>query len=139
MSYRDLRDFIAGLERDGQLKRIAVEVDPKLEVTEICDRVLKQGGPALLFENPKGYSMPVLGNLFGTPHRVALGMGRDSVAALRELGQVLAQLKQPEPPKGLKDAWDKLPLLRQIMSMQPKLVRDPVCQEQVWEGEGVIA
>jgi 4-hydroxy-3-polyprenylbenzoate decarboxylase len=137
MSYRDLRDFIAGLERDGQLKRIAVEVDPKLEMTEICDRVLKQGGPALLFEKPKGYSMPVLGNLFGTPHRVALGMGRDSVAALRELGQVLAQLKQPEPPKGLKDAWEKLPLLRQIMSMQPKLVRDPVCQEQVWEGDDV--
>jgi 4-hydroxy-3-polyprenylbenzoate decarboxylase len=137
MSYRDLRDFIAGLERDGQLKRIAVEVDPKLEMTEICDRVLKQGGPALLFEKPKGYSMPVLGNLFGTPHRVALGMGRDSVAALRELGQVLAQLKQPEPPKGLKDAWDKLPLLRQIMSMQPKLVRDPVCQEQVWEVDDV--
>jgi 4-hydroxy-3-polyprenylbenzoate decarboxylase len=137
MSYRDLRDFIAGLERDGQLKRINVEVDPKLEMTEICDRVLKQGGPALLFEKPKGYGMPVLGNLFGTPHRVALGMGRDSVAELRELGQILAQLKQPEPPKGLKDAWDKLPLLRQIMSMQPKLVRDPVCQEQVWEGDDV--
>ena len=99
MSYRDLRDFIAGLERDGQLKRISVEVDPKLEMTEICNRVLKQGGPALLFENPRGYTMPVLGNLFGTPHRVALGMGRDSVAELRELGQVLAQLKQPEPPK----------------------------------------
>ena len=137
MSYRDLRDFIAGLERDGQLKRINVEVDPKLEMTEICDRVLKQGGPALLFEKPRGYNMPVLGNLFGTPHRVALGMGRDSVAALRELGHVLAQLKQPEPPKGLKDAWDKLPLLRQIMSMQPKLVRDPVCQEQLWEGDDV--
>ena len=137
MSYRDLRDFIAGLERDGQLKRISVEVDPKLEMTEICNRVLKQGGPALLFENPRGYTMPVLGNLFGTPHRVALGMGRDSVAELRELGQVLAQLKQPEPPKSLKDAWDKLPLLRQIMSMQPKLVRDPVCQEQVWEGDDV--
>ena len=106
MSYRDLRDFIAGLERDGQLKRISVEVDPKLEMTEICNRVLKQGGPALLFEKPRGYTMPVLGNLFGTPHRVALGMGRDSVAELRELGQVLAQLKQPEPPKSLKDAWD---------------------------------
>ena len=137
MSYRDLRDFVAGLERDGQLKRISVEVDPKLEMTEICNRVLKQGGPALLFENPRGYTMPVLGNLFGTPHRVALGMGRDSVAELRELGQVLAQLKQPEPPKSLKDAWDKLPLLRQIMSMQPKRVRDPVCQEQVWEGDDV--
>lgn len=137
MSYRDLRDFIAGLERDGQLKRIAVEVDPKLEMTEICDRVLKAGGPALLFEKPKGHTMPVLGNLFGTPQRVALGMGRDSVAALRELGQLLAQLKEPEPPKGLKDAWDKLPLLRQVLSMSPKRVRDPVCQEVVWEGADV--
>ncbi|MCW5576136.1 MAG: 4-hydroxy-3-polyprenylbenzoate decarboxylase [Burkholderiales bacterium] len=141
MSYRDLRDFIAGLERDGQLKRIAVEVDPKLEMTEICDRVLKAGGPALLFEKPKGqkagHTMPVLGNLFGTSRRVALGMGRDSVAALRELGQLLAQLKEPEPPKGLKDAWDKLPLLRQVLSMAPKPVRDPVCQEIVWEGDDV--
>jgi 4-hydroxy-3-polyprenylbenzoate decarboxylase len=134
LSYRDLRDFIAGLERDGQLKRIAVEVDPKLEMTEICDRVLKAGGPALLFEKPKGHAMPVLGNLFGTPQRVALGMGRNSVAALRELGQLLAQLREPEPPKGLKDAWDKLPLLRQVLSMSPKLVRDPLCQEVVWEG-----
>ncbi|MDP3714934.1 MAG: UbiD family decarboxylase, partial [Burkholderiales bacterium] len=132
MSYRDLRDFIAGLERDGDLKRIGVEVDPKLEMTEICDRVLKAGGPALLFEKPKGHTMPVLGNLFGTPQRVARGMGRDSVAALRELGQLLAQLKEPEPPKGLKDAWNKLPLLRQVLSMSPKLVRTPVCQEQLW-------
>ena len=137
MSYRDLRDFVSGLERDGELKRIAVEVDPRLEMTEICDRVLKDGGPALLFERPRGHSMPVLGNLFGTPQRVALGMGRDSVAALRELGQLLAQLKEPEPPRGLKDAWDKLPLLRQVLSMQPKLVRDPVCQEQIWAGDDV--
>jgi len=137
MSYRDLRDFIAGLERDGDLKRIGVEVDPKLEMTEICDRVLKAGGPALLFEKPKGHTMPVLGNLFGTPQRVARGMGRDSVAALRELGQLLAQLKEPEPPKGLKDAWDKLPLLRQVLSMAPKRVRDPVCQELLWEGNDV--
>ena len=104
MSYRDLRDFIAGLERSGELKRIAVEVDPRLEMTEICDRVLKSGGPALLFEKPKGqqagHTIPVLANLFGTPQRVALGMGRDSVAALRELGQLLAQLKEPEPPTG---------------------------------------
>ncbi len=137
MSYRDLRDFITGLERDGDLKRIGVEVDPKLEMTEICDRVLKAGGPALLFEKPKGHGMPVLGNLFGTPQRVARGMGRDSVAALRELGQLLAQLKEPEPPKGLKDAWDKLPLLRQVLSMSPKLVRAPVCQDVLWEGKDV--
>ena len=141
MSYRDLRDFIAGLERSGELKRIAVEVDPRLEMTEICDRVLKSGGPALLFEKPKGqqagHTIPVLANLFGTPQRVALGMGRDSVAALRELGQLLAQLKEPEPPTGLKDAWDKLPLLRQVLTMQPREVKNPVCQEIVWEGADV--
>ena len=137
MSYRDLRDFLAGLERDGELKRITVEVDPHLEMTEICDRVLKAGGPALLFEKPKGHTMPVLGNLFGTPRRVALGMGRDSVAALRELGQLLAQLKEPEPPKGLKDVWDKLPLLRQVLSMRPREISHPPCQEIVWEGNDV--
>ena len=137
MSNRDLRDFIAALEASGDLKRIALEVDPRLEMTEICDRVLKAGGPALLFEKPKGHRIPVLGNLFGTPQRVARGMGRDSVAALRELGQLLAQLKEPEPPKGLKDAWDKLPLLRQVLSMQPREVRDPVCREVVWEGNDV--
>ena len=105
MKYADLRDFLAQLERVGELKRIAVEVDPRLEMTEICDRVLKACGPALLFENPKGHRMPVLGNLFGTPRRVALGMGEDSVSALREIGKLLAFLKEPEPPKGLMDAW----------------------------------
>ena len=97
MKYRDLRDFIAQLERRGELKRIAVEINPRLEMTEICDRVLKAGGPALLFEKPTGFGMPVLGNLFGTPLRVALGMGEESVGALREIGRVLAALKEPEP------------------------------------------
>src|SRR5262245_3889494 len=112
MKYADLRDFIAQLEQRGELKRVAIEVDPRLELTEICDRVLKAGGPALLFEKPKGFDgangrprVPVLGNLFGTAQRVALGMGQDSVAALREVGKLLAFLKEPEPPKGLKDAW----------------------------------
>src|SRR5712691_6736617 len=105
MKYADLRDFLAQLERRGELKRIAIEVDPRLEMTEICDRVLKTGGPALLFEKPKGHSIPVLGNLFGTPLRVALGMGEEKVEALREIGKLLAFLKEPEPPKGLKDAW----------------------------------
>ena len=111
MKYRDLRDFIAQLERRGELKRIGAEVDPRLEMTEVCDRVLRAGGPALLFERPKGHSIPVLGNLFGTPHRVALGLGEESLAALREVGRLLATLKEPDPPKGLRDAWDKLPLL----------------------------
>jgi 4-hydroxy-3-polyprenylbenzoate decarboxylase len=137
MQYRDLRDFIARLELQGELKRIAVEVDPRLEITEICDRVLKAEGPALLFEKPKGFAIPVLANLFGTPRRVALGMGRDSLAALRELGELLAYLKQPDPPKGLRDAWEKLPLLKQIFSMAPKEVTSAPCQEVVWEGADV--
>ncbi|MBK6973989.1 MAG: 4-hydroxy-3-polyprenylbenzoate decarboxylase [Sterolibacteriaceae bacterium] len=137
MRYHDLRDFIAQLEARGELKRIAVEVDPRLEMTEICDRVLRAGGPALLFERPKGHSMPVLGNLFGTPKRVALGMGAEDTGALREIGRTLSALKEPEPPKGLRDAWDKLPLLRQVLSMAPKIVSSAPCQQVVWEGKEV--
>ncbi len=137
MKYRDLRDFIAILEARGQLKRITAEVDPCLEMTEICDRTLRAGGPALLFENPKGYHIPVLGNLFGTPERVALGMGQESVAALREVGKLLAFLKEPEPPKGLKDAWEKLPVFRQVLNMGPKVLRKAPCQESVLEGHDV--
>jgi len=114
MHYQDLRDFIAQLEKMGELKRITHAVDPHLEMTEICDRTLRAGGPALLFENPKGHSIPVLGNLFGTPKRVALGMGQDSVEALRDVGRLLAYLKEPEPPKGFKDAWEKWPVLKQV-------------------------
>ena len=137
MKYRDLRDFIAQLEQLGELKRVAAEVDPQLEMTEVCDRVLRAGGPALLFEKPKGHAMPVLGNLFGTPHRVALGMGEDSPAALREVGKLLATLKEPEPPKGLRDAWDKLPVLKQVLNMAPKEVSSAPCQEIVREGKDV--
>ena len=109
MKYKDLRDFIAKLESQGELKRITAEVDPNLEMTEICDRVLRTGGPALLFENPKGFDTPVLGNLFGTPERVAMGMGESSVLALREVGKLLASLKEPSPPKGIKDALSSIP------------------------------
>jgi 4-hydroxy-3-polyprenylbenzoate decarboxylase len=137
MIYHDLRDFIAQLEKLGELKRIAVEVDPKLEMTEIADRVLRAGGPALLFENPKGHSIPVLANLFGTVKRVALGMGEDDPSRLREVGKLLAYLKEPEPPKGLRDAWDKWPLLKQVLNMAPKEVRSAPCQEIVWEGADV--
>jgi len=137
MKYNDLRDFITQLESLGELKRVVAEVDPKLEMTEICDRVLRVGGPAVLFENPKGYSMPVLANLFGTTRRVALGMGEESIAALRELGKLLAYLKEPEPPKGLKDAWEKWPVLKQVLNMAPKLVSSAPCQEVVWEGKDV--
>ena len=135
--YRDLRDFIDQLEKRGELKRISHPVDPNLEMTEICDRTLRRGGPALLFENPIGYDMPVLGNLSGTPERVALGMGEESVSALREVGKVLAQLKEPEPPKGFKDAWDKLPIFKQVLNMGPKQVRNAPCQQVVLEGDEV--
>jgi 4-hydroxy-3-polyprenylbenzoate decarboxylase len=137
MKYKDLRDFIALLERRGELRRITVEVDPYLEMTEICDRTLRKGGPALLFENPKGHKVPVLGNLFGTPERVALGMGEESVGALREVGQLLAFLKEPEPPKGLRDVLDKLPKFKQVLNMAPKVVKDAPCQEIVLEGDDV--
>ncbi|OZA28812.1 MAG: 3-octaprenyl-4-hydroxybenzoate decarboxylase [Hydrogenophilales bacterium 17-64-11] len=137
MIYRDLRDFIAQLETMGELKRIAVEVDPRFEMTEIADRVLRAGGPALLFEKPRGGTMPVLANLFGTVKRVALGMGEDDPARLREVGQLLAYLKEPEPPKGLRDAWDKWPVLKQVLNMAPKEVKSAPCQEIVWEGADV--
>ena len=143
MQYNDLRDFIAQLEKMGELKRVATPVSPNLEMTEICDRVLRQGGPAILFENPTGFETPVLGNLFGTVRRVALGMGQhvatdaDALRKLREIGQVLAMLKEPEPPKGFKDAWEKLPLLKQVLTMSPKQVSSAPCQEIVIEGKDV--
>jgi len=135
--YTDLRDFITALEQRGELKRITAEVDPHLEMTEIADRTLRAGGPALLFENPRGSNVPVLANLFGTEHRVALGMGAESVSALREIGELLAYLRQPDPPKGMKDAWDKAPILKQVMNMGPKLVRNAPCQFHVREGSDV--
>jgi 4-hydroxy-3-polyprenylbenzoate decarboxylase len=137
LNYSDLRGFLERLEALGELRRISVEVDPRLEITEICDRVLKAGGPALLFEKPKGHSIPVLANLFGTARRVALGMGRDSVDGLRELGQLLAYLKAPEPPKGLRDAWEKLPLLKQVLTMEPRTTRSPACQQVVLDSADV--
>ncbi len=137
MKYKDLRDFIAQLEKQGELKRITAEVDPYLEMTEICDRVLKQGGPALLFENPKNHKIPVLCNLFGTPKRVAMGMGANEVSELREIGKLLAYLKEPEPPKGMRDAFEKIPVFKQVLNMAPKLVSSPVCQEVVLEGDEI--
>src|SRR6185436_2576463 len=140
MKYRDLRDFLSQLEARGELKRVSAAIDPRLEMTEICARVLKAGGPALLFEKPKGHALPVLGNLFGTVRRVALGMGVDAEnpsAALRELGRLLATLKEPEPPTGWKDAWDKLPLLKTVLTMEPRVVSSAPCQEIVREGADV--
>jgi len=137
MKYADLRDFINQLEARGELKRISVEVDPYLEVTEICDRTLRVGGPALLFERPKGSEIPLLGNLFGTPKRVALGMGEESVEALREVGKLLAFLKEPDPPRGMKEAWKALPIFKKVLDMAPKVRRGAPCQEVVLEGPEV--
>jgi 4-hydroxy-3-polyprenylbenzoate decarboxylase len=137
MKYKNLRDFIDQLEAQGELKRIKTPVDPNLEMTEICDRTLRAQGPALLFENPVGHSVPVLANLFGTPKRVAMGMGKDSVEALREVGKILAMLKEPEPPKGMKDAWSKIPLFKQVLNMSPKVVKKADCQQQQFTGDDI--
>ena len=137
MKSADLRDFIALLEQRGELVRISQEVDPYLEMTEISDRTLRAKGPALLFENPKGHNVPVLCNLFGTPERVALGMGQENVSALRDIGELLAFLKEPEPPKGLLDLWEKRHDFKQVLNMPVKVVKKAVCQQVVLEGDQV--
>ncbi|MDY7026148.1 MAG: 4-hydroxy-3-polyprenylbenzoate decarboxylase [Pseudomonadota bacterium] len=134
---KDLRAFIAVLEKAGELKRIKQPISPVLEMTEICDRTLRAQGPALLFENVKGYHMPVLANLFGTPKRVAMGMGQDGVTALRDVGKLLAFLKEPEPPKGFKDALSKLPKFRQALNISPKVVSKAPCQEVQLTGDEI--
>jgi len=135
--FNDLRDFISYLEQAGELKRITTPVDPNLEMTEICDRTLKRGGPALLFENPVGSDIPVLGNLFGTPKRVAMAMGQDDVNALRDVGKLLAFLKEPEPPAGWKDLLEKAPKFKNALYLSPKEVRKPACQDVVIEEDDV--
>ena len=137
LKYSDLREFIAFLEQRGELVRIKREVDPNLEMTEISDRTLRAKGPALLFENPKGYDTPVLCNLFGTPDRVAMGMGQENVSALRDVGTLLAFLKEPEPPKGLRDLWEKRHDFKQVLNMPVKQIKNPPCQEIVIEGDDV--
>ena len=137
MKYKDLRDFIDQLEKLGQLKRISQEIDPYLEMTEISDRTLRAKGPALLFENPKDSTIPVLTNLFGTTERVALAMGQTDVSALRDVGELMAQLKEPEPPKGIKDAWSKLPMYKQVLNMPTKRLRSAPCQDVVITGDDV--
>jgi 4-hydroxy-3-polyprenylbenzoate decarboxylase len=137
MKYSDLRDFIAQLQRLGELKHINIPVSPYLEMTEICDRTLRIGGPALLFDQPVGHKIPVLGNLFGTPHRVALGMGAEDVSELRKIGHVLAMLKAPEPPKGFKDVMGLGSLIKALWDMAPKEQRSAPCQDIVWEGQDV--
>jgi len=137
MQFQDLREFIAYLEEKGELKRIGHAIDPVLEMTEISDRTLRKKGPALLFENPAGFEMPVLTNLFGTPERVAMGMGQESVEALTDVGEFLAFLREPEPPENFKDALDKVPKFKQVLSMRPKQVKKPLCQEVIIDKEAV--
>ena len=137
MRYKNLRDFLDILEKRGQLKRISIEVSPCLEMTEISDRTLRQEGPALLFENPQGHQIPVLCNLFGTTERVALGMGRQTPQDLREVGKLLAFLKEPDPPKGLRDAWAKLPIFKQALKMAPRQIARAPCQQNIMSGEQV--
>jgi 4-hydroxy-3-polyprenylbenzoate decarboxylase len=137
VSYADLRGFISQLEAGGELKRIAVPVSPRLEITEVCDRVLRQGGPALLFEHPTGYDVPVLANLFGTVKRVAAAMGLQDERQLREVGELLAHLKEPEPPSGLRDLWEKFPVFKRVLDMAPRVRSGAPCQEVVREGKDV--
>ena len=137
MHYTDLRDFIGALEIRGELRRINTPVDPHLEVTEIAQRVLKQGGPALLFEQPKGSKLPLLANLFGSVRRVALGMGREDISNLREIGELLAFLRQPDPPQNMREAWQKLPIFRQVMAMSPKVSARAPCRDNQLEGPDV--
>jgi 4-hydroxy-3-polyprenylbenzoate decarboxylase len=137
MKYSDLRDFIAKLKQAGELSEVSPPVSPVLEMTELCDRTLRAGGPALLFKNPTGHSMPVLGNLFGTPKRVALGMGASDVGELRRIGHLLSALKEPEPPKGLRDVMGLGSLVKSVWDMAPKELRAAPCQEIVWEGAEV--
>jgi 4-hydroxy-3-polyprenylbenzoate decarboxylase len=137
MEYKDLRDFIDQLEKGGDLKRISKQVSPNLEITEISDRVLRAGGPALLFEHPGESKIPLLSNLFGTQQRVAQALGEDNVAALREVGKLLAFLKEPAPPKGFIDAMKTLPIYKKILDMSPKSVKNPKCQEIQLHGDDV--
>ena len=137
MTYLDLREFIAQLEQDGDLRRIRQRIDPYLEITEISDRTLRAKGPALLFEQAGDSEIPLLANLFGTEQRVARAMGESQVDALREIGKLLAFLKEPEPPKGFKEALKTLPIYRKVLDMSPKEVKKPPCQAIVFEGEAV--
>ena len=137
MNFSDFREFLDYLEQQGELKRITYPVNPYLEMTEIADRVLRNEGPALLFENPIGYDMPVLCNLFGTPKRVAMGMGRENTSVLREIGELLAFLREPDPPKGIRQFFNVLPKYKQVLNMPVKQRSSAPCQEVIFENDEV--
>lgn len=137
MKYKDLRSFITTLENQQKLKHIELPVDPNLEITEISDRIIRSKGPALLFKNPIGYTMPVLCNLFGTIDRIILGIGINNVVSLRNIGELLAFLKEPQLPTGLRDFLSKMPHFRHILHMPTKTVHEAVCQENICQAEDV--
>ncbi len=137
MKYSDLRDFIGQLEALGELRKLADPVSPHLELTAIGDKLLRSGGPALLCTNPQGYKVPCLINLFGTPNRVALGMGASNTSELREVGRLLASLKEPEPPKGLKDAGRLIQMGKALWDMKPAARGKAPCQDVVIEGDDI--
>jgi 4-hydroxy-3-polyprenylbenzoate decarboxylase len=137
MKYRDLRDFMAQLESVGELRKLAVPVSTHLEMTAIGDKLLRAGGPAVLCTQPKGHTTPCLINLFGTTRRVAMGMGAESIADLRDVGRLLAGLKEPEPPKGLKDAGKLLAMAKALWDMKPAVRRSGPCQEVVIEAADI--
>ena len=137
MKYRDLRDFMTGLEAAGELRRVAEPVSARLEMTAVSDFVLRADGPALWFQNPVGYKISALTNLFGTPKRVALGMGAADVGELRDVGRLLASLKEPEPPKGLKDAGKLIQMAKALWDMKPATVRSAACQQVVFDAAEV--
>lgn len=136
MPFRDLREFVNTLEKKGDLVRIKAEVDPYLEITEILERLLASEGPAVIFENVKGHNIPVVANLYGTMERVALGLESDE-AGLEAIGEFLAYLQQPEPPKGLVEAIKKLPFFAKVMNLTPKVVNQAPCQEVIIEGDKI--
>ena len=129
MAFKDLRDFIDLLEKEGELKRIKTEVSAELEITEISDRTLRNGGPALLFENVKGSKLPLLANLFGSTKRIAMAMGQEDLEGLRDVGNLLAFLKEPKPPSGWKDLWQSLPSYKSVLNISPNIKRKALCQE----------
>ncbi|WP_374562781.1 UbiD family decarboxylase [Ideonella sp.] len=137
MKYRDLRGFMDGLEGLGELRRVVDPVSPRLEMTALSDQVLRAGGPALLLQNVPGFNMPALVNLFGTPRRVALGMGAEDVAELRDVGRLLAALKEPEPPNSLREVGKLWDMAKAVWDMKPARVSAPPCQEVVIDGPDV--
>ncbi len=137
MALSNFRNFLDYLEQQGELKRISYPVNPYLEMTEIADRVLLSQGPALLFENPIGYKIPVLCNLFGTAKRVAMAMGREDTTQLREIGELLAFLREPEPPKGIRQFFNVLPKYKQVLNMPVKHRSSAPCQELIFKDDEV--